>query len=551
MQIQGVLNNTQDPNERHILIKNINEELRGSEVSLASNKKTSYVVQTILENCNRDQLRLFLSYSKDFAIHMFTQTYASHPMQTALEMANKFLSESVEEDQHALMKRMDEEPLESLVDLVNIFVENILPSLSIVCCDVNGSHVIRYLLCILMGCPSSCGTIKKHIVKGSLEKKMNATLLETFDEARSAVLFAIAELESADREYLMKNPNSCFIVQLLMNYLPMDQRTKLAHILMNVENEETSVKLLQDLIIDSNGSRSLEVLIRSASEEVVNKYFRLVVIDRIVELANNLRSNFVLQMFLSRITDVSLTSKAFDALSDQVESLYNSKKTGVILQLVNACRRCQTREEACFGKLMDTLQKVLKIESREKDFYSRVLNESIAMTKEGGHVKLDESRSALIFELMQFSPPWGNHLVIPLLKWTVETILRVYLSCSTGRKMIRWVVDQMEEKDRKMWMEVMKGLKAEDAPIVINEIKESRVNEMKVSLSRLRLRLKREVKVTRTGQEKKEKKEKEVKKKKTEKKTNEKKENSNVASVAHLLGYYHVCSIKQINLTSI
>lgn len=57
------------------------------------------------------------------------------------------------------------------------------------------------------------------------------------------------------------------------------------------------------------------------------------------------------------------------------------------MQLVNACRRCQTREEACFGKLMDTLQKVLKIESREKDFYSRVLNESIAMTKEGGHVR--------------------------------------------------------------------------------------------------------------------------------------------------------------------
>lgn len=196
LQIQGVLNNTQDPNERHILIKNINEELRGSEVSLASNKKTSYVVQTILENCNRDQLRLFLSYSKgtfeirykwsDFAIHMFTQTYASHPMQTALEMANKFLSESVEEDQHALMKRMDEEPLESLVDLVNIFVENILPSLSIVCCDVNGSHVIRYLLCILMGCPSSCGTIKKHIVKGSLEKKVPSISLFSVDERHSA-----------------------------------------------------------------------------------------------------------------------------------------------------------------------------------------------------------------------------------------------------------------------------------------------------------------------------------------------------------------------------
>lgn len=64
MQIQGVLNNTSDVEEKHILINNINEELRGTEVSLASNKKTSFVMQSILENCTRDQVRLFLSYSK-------------------------------------------------------------------------------------------------------------------------------------------------------------------------------------------------------------------------------------------------------------------------------------------------------------------------------------------------------------------------------------------------------------------------------------------------------------------------------------------------------
>ena len=64
LQIQGVLSNTKDESEKHILINNINEELRGSEVSLASNKKTSYVIQAILQNGNRDQLRLFLSYSK-------------------------------------------------------------------------------------------------------------------------------------------------------------------------------------------------------------------------------------------------------------------------------------------------------------------------------------------------------------------------------------------------------------------------------------------------------------------------------------------------------
>lgn len=106
---------------------------------------------------------------------MFIQTYASHVMQTALEMANKYLSQSVEEDAKALDKRVDGEPLEALVDLINVFVENLLPQIMTVCTDANGSHVIRYLLCIVMGCPHRYGDIKKHIAKGSLEKKVCAS----------------------------------------------------------------------------------------------------------------------------------------------------------------------------------------------------------------------------------------------------------------------------------------------------------------------------------------------------------------------------------------
>lgn len=98
-------------------------------------------------------------------------------------------------------------------------------------------------------------------------------MIETFDEARSAFLFGIAELASSDRDYLVSHKFSCFVIQLLMNYLPMDQRTKLAHILLDVENEEHSQKLIKDTILDVNGSRSLEVLIRSASDETVNSIF--------------------------------------------------------------------------------------------------------------------------------------------------------------------------------------------------------------------------------------------------------------------------------------
>lgn len=98
-------------------------------------------------------------------------------------------------------------------------------------------------------------------------------MVEAFDEARSAVLFAIAEMPAADREYLMKHKHGCFIVQMLMNHLPAEQRTKLAHILMDVENQEAAAKLMRELIVDVNGSRSLEGMVRSASEEVVNSFF--------------------------------------------------------------------------------------------------------------------------------------------------------------------------------------------------------------------------------------------------------------------------------------
>lgn len=108
---------------------------------------------------------------------MFTQTYASHCMQTALEMANSFLADRIDEPADALAQRKDGEPLESLLDLVNLFVENVLPRLSVVCCDVNGSHVLRSLLCVLLGCANADAAVKKHIVKGALARKVPPPVL--------------------------------------------------------------------------------------------------------------------------------------------------------------------------------------------------------------------------------------------------------------------------------------------------------------------------------------------------------------------------------------
>lgn len=72
-------------------------------------------------------------------------------------------------------------------------------------------------------------------------------------------------------------------------------------------------------------------------------------------------------------------------------------------------------------------------------------------------MKLDESRASFIFELMQLSPPLGASFCLPFLKWPVETLVRVHLSCSIGRKMIGFLVDQLEGKDRQVWRESLVG----------------------------------------------------------------------------------------------
>ena len=47
-------------------------------------------------------------------------------------------------------------------------------------------------------------------------------------------------------------------------------------------------------------------MIRSASEANVNKFFKSVVLEKLGEYAGNPRSNYVVQMFLSRVTDKAL-----------------------------------------------------------------------------------------------------------------------------------------------------------------------------------------------------------------------------------------------------
>ena len=68
---------------------------------------------------------------------------------------------------------------------------------------------------------------------------------------------------------------------------------------------------------------------------------------------------------------------------------------------------------------------------------------------------MNEVMGGFVFELIQLSSPLCNLFILPMLKWDLEVILRVYLSCSLGKRMILHIVRLMDSEDEKKWKSVI------------------------------------------------------------------------------------------------
>jgi nucleolar protein 9 len=80
-----------DLEERTVVCSNALEETRGKELQLASDKILSRVMETLLENCNIDELCSFLqSCAKQFPAIAMDQA-GSHVAETALKSLSSFL----------------------------------------------------------------------------------------------------------------------------------------------------------------------------------------------------------------------------------------------------------------------------------------------------------------------------------------------------------------------------------------------------------------------------------------------------------------------------
>ena len=75
----------------------------------------------------------------------------------------------------------------------------------------------------------------------------------------------------------------------------------------------------------------------------------------------------------------------YELLKEELETLYNSNSRGIMLQMLNACRRCHVREEECMNHIMSILRRILSIEEED---YSTFIEKCLAIEKTGGKVQV-------------------------------------------------------------------------------------------------------------------------------------------------------------------
>ena len=115
-------------------------------------------------------------------------------------------------------------------------------------------------------------------------------------------------------------------------------------------------------------------------------------------------------------------------------------------------------EEACLDCVISILQHVLHLVTDEEKSMSVFIEKALAIEKEGGRVKINESNAQYILEGMLLDDPYCSVVCLPLLKLSVETLLRLFLSCSTGKRMVNVLIGKMSKEDQNVWKSVVVGL---------------------------------------------------------------------------------------------
>ncbi|CAM9652768.1 unnamed protein product [Ectocarpus fasciculatus] len=427
---------------REQLMDNILEELKHQTASIMEDRQGSVVAEKMARRLSPLQLRTMLSRCRGYMLSLANNRYSSHVLQTLLSVAGQVVEGEIsgdggddeeedaqryEEDQGAATAAVNDgsKKIDRMQDILLSLVSELSGAWAELFADISGSHVGRGFLQVLGGMPilsekrgrqsrhaHSIGTAvgparmggrssnNNHSNGSSVGAKGKASATtpavdpealekwstpykhrvpRSFVAALGEVTSELEALPASELQTLACGTFGCpLLVMLLRVHGNLATATREdspgssaaeTMVLPCLEHESTAMKIVKKVLQWDDEERSAQVVYAISGENTASHFLEAVLWlsprsffeelyhrcfeSKLLEFCEHGVSNFLIQAALQRADDKALAEKMVEAISDNASELLKVRRAGVLWRAAQACVRLRLKPKTQAKILQD------------------------------------------------------------------------------------------------------------------------------------------------------------------------------------------------------
>ncbi|XP_031216814.1 nucleolar protein 9 [Mastomys coucha] len=337
--------------EREMMARNILKEVEAQALALATNRTGSEMLQELLGFSPLKPLCRVWAALRPNLRFVACHRCGVHVLQSVLLQLPRLLKSPAEAHEE---EEEEDSPSKTLEELVLGLAAEVCDDFLFFCGDTHGSFVVRTLLQVLGGTLLESERVKPRGSQSSETRRTSARECKPTDfEVPETFLNRLQDLSTCflkDIAVFITDKISSFCLQVALQVLHHKLPQHCAHLCdavidyLSSRNSSADGSPLLLFLRDQTSSRLLEQVLLVLEPERLQCLFKDHFQGQLYSLAEHPIANFPLQRLLDAVTSPELLSLVFEELSPTLEAVLARDHPGVVVALVEACRRVGTHQ---------------------------------------------------------------------------------------------------------------------------------------------------------------------------------------------------------------
>ncbi|KAL1780772.1 nucleolar protein 9 [Sigmodon hispidus] len=350
--------------DRELMVRNILKEVETQALALATNRTGSEMLQELLGFSPLKPLCRVWAALRPNLRFVACHRCGVHVLQSALLQLPRLLGSPAKTEE---VEDEDEDgkhgSLQTLEELVLGLATEVHDDFLFFCGDTHGSFVVRTLLQVLGGTLLESERAKSRASQSSETQRTSTRECKRTDfEVPKTFLTCLQDLSSCflkDIAVFITDKISSFCLQVALQILHHRLPQHCAHLCdaiidyLSSSNSSAGGSPLLLFLRDQTSSRLLEQVLLVVEPARLQRLFEDHFQGQLHSLAAHPIANFPLQRLLDAVTSPELLSLVFEELSPALEAVLAQGHPGVVVALVEACRRVGSHQAQVLQLLLE------------------------------------------------------------------------------------------------------------------------------------------------------------------------------------------------------